>query len=83
MIQGLNLVLTRSKNNKIIKGIHLTTLDFTENDETLSKWRWLTVKQIGAKPCARSGISAVAVAGKLTTLIYIITFKDPNIQKMF
>jgi len=34
-----------------------------KNDETLSKWRWLTVKQIGAKPCARSGISAVAVTG--------------------
>ena len=38
-------------------------LDFTENDETLSKWRWLTVKQVGAKPCPRSGISAVAVPG--------------------
>ena len=47
----------------MLKRIHLTTLNFTENDETLSKWRWLTVKQIGAKPCARSGISAVAVTG--------------------
>ena len=61
----------------------MLTFYFTENDETLCKWRWLTVKQTGAKPCARSGISAVAVAGKLTTLTYIITFKDPNIQKMF
>jgi len=34
-----------------------------KNDETLSKWRWLTVKQVGAKPCPRSGISAVAVPG--------------------
>jgi hypothetical protein len=39
------------------------TLYFTENDETLCKWRWLAVKQTGAKPCARSGISAVAVTG--------------------
>lgn len=34
---------------------------FAELDETLSKWRWLNVKQIGSRPCPRSGISSVAI----------------------
>ena len=29
----------------------------------MSKWRWLNVKQIGAKPCPRSGISCTNVQG--------------------
>jgi hypothetical protein len=43
---------------------------FSENDESLSKWRWLTVKQIGAKPCARSGISAVGIPGTNRMLFF-------------
>lgn len=54
------------------------SLYFTENDETLCKWRWLTVKQTGAKPCARSGISAVAVTGTYKLQFWFITCKDLN-----
>ena len=34
---------------------------FLEHDETMSKWRWMSVKQIGFKPCPRSGISCTVI----------------------
>lgn len=32
-----------------------------KHDETFSKWRWLSVKQTGMKPCPRSGLSCTGV----------------------
>ena len=42
----------------------------SEHDETFSKWKWHTVKQIGAKPVPRSGISCIGVPGTNKVLFF-------------
>ena len=35
----------------------IVSLPFSEHDETLVKWRWQAVKQVGVRPSTRSGMS--------------------------
>lgn len=41
-----------------------------KHDETFSKWKWHTVKQTGAKPVPRSGISCIGVPGTNKVLFF-------------
>ncbi len=44
----------------------------------MSKWRWLPVKQIGNKPCARSGMSSVIMPGTNKILCFGGVQDDPE-----
>jgi len=77
---GLRRILQREKDRrrqkkkdadeegKTMADMYLLVPD--KNDETLSKWRWLNVKQIGAKPCPRSGIACSPVPGTNRVLFF-------------
>lgn len=61
---------SKKQNEKGTTLVDMYTLIPDKHDETLSKWRWQTVKQVGHRPTVRSGMSCAVLPGTGKVFIF-------------